>query len=90
MSNETWNSPLEDSMVGPNHQEDQMSLYVTASVVIREGCPLAITVGGAHHAQIVCGWMPYPVLDVVVEREPLRALVELTTDALATMTGTLP
>ncbi|WP_158073392.1 hypothetical protein [Actinophytocola xanthii] len=49
---------------------------------------MAISVGGAHHAQIVCGWTPHPVLDVVVERESLRALVELGTDALARMTCT--
>jgi hypothetical protein len=65
------------------------SLVVSAYVVIREGCPLAISVQSAEQAEITCGWVPNLSFDFVVHREALRALVALGTDALERMDGAL-
>lgn len=62
-----------------------MSLYVNSYVVINEGCPLAISTQGPNHAEIICGWKPHPTFEFVLQREALRALVELGTDALQKM-----
>lgn len=61
------------------------SLVVGSYVVIREGCPLAISVEGPEEAQITCGRAPTNSFEFVVHREALRALVELGTDALERM-----
>ncbi|MFC4852430.1 hypothetical protein [Actinophytocola glycyrrhizae] len=54
-------------------------------MIIRDGCPIAISVDGADQAQITCGWVPSAAFEFVVQREALRALVEVGTDALAEM-----
>jgi hypothetical protein len=61
------------------------SLVVNAYVIIKEGCPLAVSVQGADQAEIIAGWRPNQSFDFVVQREALRALVELGTDALERM-----
>jgi hypothetical protein len=60
-------------------------LLVSSYVVIREGCPLAITVDGPDQVQITCGRIPTDAFEFVMQREALRALVELGTDALEMM-----
>lgn len=62
-------------------------LVVGSYVVIKEGCPLAISVDGPDQAQITCGRAPTDAFEVVLQREPLRALIELGTDALREMDG---
>lgn len=61
------------------------SLLVSSYVIIKEGCPLAISVDGADQVQITCGWVPSDAFEFVMQREALRALVELGTDALEQM-----
>ncbi|MBB4905602.1 hypothetical protein [Actinophytocola algeriensis] len=61
------------------------SLVVSSYVIIREGCPIAISVDGQDQAQITCGWVPSEAFEFVVAREALRALVEVGTDALREM-----
>lgn len=61
------------------------SLVVSSYVIIKEGCPIAISVDGPDRAQITCGWMPSEAFEFVVQREALRALVEVGTDALQEM-----
>lgn len=61
------------------------SLIVNAYVIIKEGCPLAISVQSPDQAEIVCGWPPNRSFDFVMYREALRAFVELGTDALEQM-----
>jgi hypothetical protein len=61
------------------------SLVVSSYVIIREGCPIAISVDGRDQAQITCGWVPSEAFEFVVQREALRALVEVGTDALREM-----
>jgi len=65
------------------------SLIVNAYVIIKEGCPLAISVQSPEQAEIVCGWPPHRSFDFVLHREALRALVELGTDALERMDAAL-
>ena len=62
-------------------------LVVSSYVVIREGCPIAISVEGPDQAQITCGRVPADAFEFVVQREALRALVELGIDALERMDG---
>jgi hypothetical protein len=59
------------------------SLVVSSYVVIQEGCPLAVSTEGTDHVQIVCGWPPYDSFEIVLQRQALRALVEVGVDALA-------
>ncbi|MFI7672598.1 hypothetical protein [Actinophytocola sp. NPDC049390] len=61
------------------------SLVVSSYVIIREGCPLAVSVDGPDQAQITCGWLPSDAFEFTVSRSALRALVELATDALLEM-----
>lgn len=65
-----------------------MSLYVTTSVVIDRGCPIALTVHSSERAGILCGWPPQQTVEMSLDREALRALVELGTDALDKMDAT--
>ena len=60
-------------------------LVVSSYVVIRKGCPLAISIDNPDQAQVTCGRLPTDAFEFVVEREALRALVELGSDALAEM-----
>lgn len=59
------------------------SLVVSSYVVIQEGCPLAVATEGNDHVQIICGWPPHDSFEIVLQRQALRALVEIGTDALA-------
>lgn len=61
------------------------SLLVHAYVIIKEGCPVAISIQSPEQVEIVCGWAPNRAFDFVMHREALRALVELGTDALEKM-----
>lgn len=61
------------------------SLLVNAYVIIKEGCPVAISVQSPDQAEIVCGWPPNRSFDFVAHREALRALVQLGTEALERM-----
>jgi hypothetical protein len=65
------------------------SLVVNAYVIIKEGCPVAVSVQSAEQVEIVCGWVPNQSFDFVMHREALRALVELGTDALERMDAQL-
>jgi hypothetical protein len=65
------------------------SLFVNAYVIIKEGCPLAVSVQSSDQAEIVAGWPPNQSFDFVIHREALRALVELGTDALEQMDAAL-
>jgi hypothetical protein len=60
-------------------------LLVSSYVVIRHGCPIAISVEGPDQAQITCGRVPTDAFEFVVQREALRAIVELGLDALERM-----
>jgi hypothetical protein len=64
-------------------------LFVNAYVIIKEGVPLAVSVQSAYQAEIVCGWPPNQSFDFVIQRQALRALVELGTDALERMDAAL-
>lgn len=61
------------------------SLLVSAYVIIKEGCPVAISVQGPDQAEIVCGWPSNRSFDFIAHREALRALVQVGTDALEKM-----
>ena len=65
------------------------SLVVNAYVIIKEGCPVAISVQNPEQVEIVCGWVPNQSFDFVMHREALRALVQLGTDALERMDAEL-
>ena len=67
----------------------EASLFVNAYVIIKEGCPLAVSVQDADRAAIVAGWPPDQSFDFAIQREALRALVELGTDALERMDASL-
>ena len=58
------------------------SLIVSSYVVIQEGCPLAVSTEGTDHVQIVCGWPPHDSFEIVLQRQALRALVEIGAAAL--------
>jgi hypothetical protein len=62
---------------------------VNAYVLIKEGCPLAISIQTPEQVEIVCGKPPNQSFDMVLHREALRALVELGTDALERMDSAL-
>lgn len=62
-----------------------MTLYVNSYVVINDGCPLAISVSDPNHVEIVCGWTPHRAFEFVLQREALRSLIELGTEALESM-----
>ncbi|MDQ3788516.1 MAG: hypothetical protein M3422_14900, partial [Actinomycetota bacterium] len=76
-------TPLEKLMLAE-------SLVVNSYVVIRKGCPLAVSAEGPDHVQIVCGWPPYNAFELVMEHQALRALVEITTEALAQLDAAQP
>ncbi|GAB1510024.1 hypothetical protein [Actinophytocola sp. KF-1] len=61
------------------------SLFVNAYVIIKEGCPVAISVQSSDEAEIVFGWPPSRSFDFVTHREALRALVQLGSEALEKM-----
>lgn len=61
------------------------NLVVNSYVVIREGCPVAISVDGPDQAQITCGTIPSDAFEFVLQREALRAIVQLGADALQEM-----
>jgi hypothetical protein len=65
-------------------------LLVSSYVVIKQGCPIAISVDGPDQVQFVCGRGPREVFEFVMEREALRAFVELGTDALQQMDAAEP
>ena len=58
------------------------ALTVGAYVVIRHGCPIAITIDNADQVQITCGTIGVDAFEFVMETEALRAVVELGIDAL--------
>jgi hypothetical protein len=60
-------------------------LVVSSYVIIREGCPVAISIDGPDQAQITCGTIPADAFEFVLQREALRAIVQLGTDALHEM-----
>lgn len=60
-------------------------LLVSSYVVIRHGCPIAISVDSPEQAQITCGRLPSDAFEFIVHREALRALAELALDALEQM-----
>lgn len=62
-------------MLGPN-------LIVSSCVVIREGCPVAMSIDSTDQVQVTCGTIGVDAFEFVLQREALRALVELGTDAL--------
>lgn len=61
------------------------SLIVGAYVVIREGCPIAMSIDDAEQAQVVCGTVAVDAFEFVLHREALRAIVELGSDVVAEM-----
>lgn len=65
-------------------------LIVSSYVVIKHGCPLAISVDGPDQVQVTCGRVPSDSFEFVMEREALRAFVQLGSDALAEMDPTEP
>jgi hypothetical protein len=52
-------------------------------VVIREGCPVEMNVDNDNQVQVTCGTVGEDAFEFVLQREALRALVELGVDALA-------
>ena len=65
------------------------NLLVNAYVIIKDGCPLALSVLDPDQVEIVCGCPPNRSFDFVMHREALRAFVELGTDALERMDAAL-
>ena len=63
------------------------SLVVNAYVVIQNGCPLAVSMEGPDHVQIICGWPPHNAFELVMEPQALRAMVEIGIDALNQFDG---
>lgn len=59
------------------------NLIVSSYVVIRQGCPVAMSVDSTDQIQITCGTIGVDAFEFVLQREALRAIVELGTDALA-------
>lgn len=60
-------------------------LVVSSYVIIKEGCPVAVCVDGPDQVQITCGRLPSDAFEFIMQREALRAFVELGLDALAQM-----
>lgn len=64
-------------------------LVVSSYVIVKEGCPVAITVDSPEQAQVICGRLPSDAFEFVLEREALRAFVEVAVDALQEMDSAL-
>jgi hypothetical protein len=62
-------------------------LTVGAYVVIRHGCPVAMSVVGGE-AHVTCGTVPGNAFEFVIEEEALRAFVSLGVMALEEMART--
>lgn len=62
-------------MLGPN-------LIVSSCVAIREGCPVEMNVDSTDQVQVTCGTVGVDAFEFILQREALRAIVELGTDAL--------
>lgn len=58
-------------------------LIVSSCVEIREGCPVEMNVDNDNQVQVTCGTIGVDAFEFVLQREALRALVELGTGALA-------
>ena len=58
------------------------ALTVGAYVVIRHGCPIAISIDNVDQVQITCGTIGVDAFEFVLETEALRAIVELGLDVL--------
>jgi hypothetical protein len=56
-------------------------------VVVREGCPIAMSIDNDDQVQVTCGTVGVDAFEFVLQREALRAIVELGTDALEEMDG---
>jgi hypothetical protein len=65
------------------------SLIVSSYVIVKEGCPVAFCVDTPDQVQVVCGRLPSEAFEFVLQREALRAFVELGVEALAQMDGAL-
>ncbi|MDQ3790786.1 MAG: hypothetical protein M3422_26585 [Actinomycetota bacterium] len=61
------------------------SLVVSSYVIVRDGCPIAISVDGPDQVQITCGWLPSQAFEFTMSRQALRAMVEVGIDALREM-----
>ncbi len=63
-------------------------LVVSSYVIVREGCPVAFTIDSPDQVQVVCGRIPTDAFEFVLQREALRAFVELGIEALQEMDST--
>jgi hypothetical protein len=63
------------------------NLTVGAYVVIRYGCPVAMSVVG-NEAHVTCGTVPGNAFEFAIEEEALRAFVSLGVMALEEMART--
>ena len=61
------------------------NLVVSSYVVIRDGCPVAMSIDNADQVQITCGTIGVDAFEFVLQREALRAIVELGGEVLAEM-----
>lgn len=61
------------------------TLIVSSYVIVKEGCPVAFCVDSPDQVQVVCGRLPSEAFEFVLQREALRAFVELGVEALAQM-----
>lgn len=57
-------------------------LTVGAYVVIRRGCPIALSIDNHDQVQLTCGTIGVDAFEFILEVEALRAIVELGLDAL--------
>jgi hypothetical protein len=64
-------------------------LIVSSYVIVKEGCPIAFCVDTPDQVQVICGRLPSDAFEFVLQREALRAFVELGLEALAEMDGAL-
>lgn len=60
-------------------------LIVSSYVVVREGCPVAFSVDSPDQVQVTCGRAPSDAFEFILQREALRAFVELGVEALREM-----
>jgi hypothetical protein len=58
------------------------TLTVGAYVVIRRGCPIAVSIDNHDQVQITCGTIGVDAFEFVLEIDALRAIVELGLDAI--------
>lgn len=58
-------------------------LIVSSCVEIHEGCPVVMSVDNTNQVQVTCGTVGVDAFEFVLQREALRAFVELGADALA-------